>query len=218
MGCHESGSVGDFQVPRRRCVLSAWIERRPPGHAIYWGETSYVTFSTKVRTYRHRGAMFLDRSLGRTGRPDYESHGRCDPNRRRAVHLQLLACVDPNSTLGAAQFFLEVSPTANLAAVSAPSGWASLLLGGRPRHFFPLVGPFDRCRAGNVRRVFVHQHDRPVSWRLPCTRLRDDGSVGENTGMILAPASVPEPSSLLLGVLGVAGAAVWCRTRRRPKA
>lgn len=126
--------------------------------------------------------------------------------------------VDPNSTLGAAQFFLEVSPTANLGAVSAPSGWAEIYSAGDPDIFFLSLDPSTDVAPGMSGSFSFTSTIGPSPGDDLVRGFGDDGSVGENSGMILTPASVPEPSSLLLGVLGVAGAAVWCRTRRWSKA
>jgi hypothetical protein len=123
------------------------------------------------------------------------------------------------STIGAAQLFLAVSPAANLSAVSAPTGWDVLYSAGGPDiSFLSSDSSFD-IAPGTAGLFSLTSAVAPA---LAGDRVRgfDDsaGTFAENPGTIPTPASVPEPSGLVLGVLAAACAAVSGWARRRPSA
>jgi hypothetical protein len=125
---------------------------------------------------------------------------------------------ESTSTLGASQLFLAVSPNANLSSVSAPSGWDLFYTAGDPDvSFLSRDSSFDI--APGTSGLFAMTSVVGPAAGADLIRGFDDnaGTFAQNTGTVLT-ASAPEPSSLVLGVLGAAGAAVYCRARRRHSA
>jgi hypothetical protein len=125
-----------------------------------------------------------------------------------------------SSTLDASQFFLAVAPGANLSAISAPTGWDVFYAAGDPDvSFLSSDSSFD-LSPGTVGNFSMVSAVGPALASDLVRGLDDStGTFAENSGTILTPsAMVPEPSALVLGVLGAAFAAAVGLARRRPPA
>jgi hypothetical protein len=127
--------------------------------------------------------------------------------------------VESTSTLGASQLFLSVAPSADLSSISAPTGWDVLYSSGDPDiSFLSSDSSFD-IAPGTIGMFSISSLVGPA---LASDLIRgfDDhsGTFAENSGTILTPsAAVPEPASLVLGILAAscvaAGGLARCRLR-----
>lgn len=124
--------------------------------------------------------------------------------------------VDQSSTLGASQLFLAISTNAGLASVSAPSGWDVFYTSGDPDISFLSSAPSSDIAPGGL---------GPFSLTSPVGPAPSDflvrgfdynaGTSDDNPGTVLTPSAVPEPSGLILSVLGAACVVAFGGARRR---
>jgi hypothetical protein len=122
------------------------------------------------------------------------------------------------STLGASQLFLSVATDANLSALSAPTGWDVTYSPGDPDISFLSSDPSTDIAPGMSGLFSMTSGIRPAVASDLVRGLDDQaGTFVDNPGTVLTPSAVPEPSGLVLGVLGAACAAALA-ARRRPRA
>jgi len=127
---------------------------------------------------------------------------------------------ETSSTLGASQLFLAVAPGAGLSAISAPTGWDVFYAAGDPDvSFLSSDSSFD-ISPGTAGKFSMTSAFGPALASDLVRGLDDStGTFAENSGTILTPSAVvPEPSALVLGVLGAACAVALGLARRRPPA
>ena len=114
------------------------------------------------------------------------------------------------STITASFFFLAVDTTANLSAMTAPTGWDISYATGDTVIEFSSSDPSHDITSGSIGLFSVESPLTPVITTDAVAGIDSNFNFVQNNGVILGPAvaSVPEPSSALLcgmGVLGVLG-------------
>ena len=118
--------------------------------------------------------------------------------------------VDPSSTLGAGELDLAVSPFAELSAISAPAGWDVFYTPGSPGDSTITFSSPDSSTdlAPGTSGLFSMTSLVGPALAAEVVRGFDDsnGTFDQNSGTILT-ASIPEPSSLVLGALALLGVA-----------
>jgi hypothetical protein len=129
--------------------------------------------------------------------------------------------VESSSTLGAGELDLAVSPFANLSAISAPAGWDVFYTPGSPGDSAITFSSPDSSTdlVPGTSGMFSMASFVGPALASDLVRGFDDstGTFDQNSGTIRT-ASVPEPSSLVLGalaLLGVAYPVVRASARRR---
>jgi PEP-CTERM motif len=134
--------------------------------------------------------------------------------------------VDPASTSAVSEFDLNLTSGttsgidtpvgAPLSSITMANGFINLYTLGDPTISFYSTDPSTDIAAGTSGMFSFISLSDPVS--QPYQLSTFDGSGGVVVGSVLAPTSVPEPSTLVLsglGALGVVG--VIARTRRRSR-
>jgi hypothetical protein len=123
------------------------------------------------------------------------------------------------STITASFFFVAVDITANLTVMTAPTGWdISYATGDTVVEFSSPASSFDIVPS-SVGMFSFESPLTPVISTDAVAGIDSNNSYFENDGVILSPsiASVPEPSSALLCVLGVLGVLGAQKFHRRLK-
>jgi hypothetical protein len=123
--------------------------------------------------------------------------------------------VNQSRTLGGSQLFLAISTGADLSSVSAPNGWDIFYNPGDPDVSFLSSAPSSDIAPGGFGLFSVTSPAGPAASEFLVRGFDyNAGTSVDNVGTVLTPSAVPEPSGLVLGLLGVACVAVLCRTRR----
>jgi hypothetical protein len=121
--------------------------------------------------------------------------------------------VDAASTVGASQLFLDVSPSAALSS-QAPTGWDTFYSAGDPDISFLSSDPSFDVAPGMVGTFVLTSAIGPAAASFLVRGIDDSsGSTSEVPGIILTPSAVPEPSSLFLGSIALAGG-LFCLFQR----
>lgn len=108
---------------------------------------------------------------------------------------------DPSSTLPITDFFIDVSPDADLQSLSAPAGFIISYSPGDLDVSFSSPDPSSDILPG-ASGLFSFTSVIGPALAPFLVRGADGAVIEENTGMTISPRAVPEPSSLLLGAIG----------------
>ena len=121
--------------------------------------------------------------------------------------------VPSTSTLNASEFFIDVSPLANLTTIATTTGWDISYSAGDPNVDFSSPSSATDLLPGQTGFFEFRSPVGPGLQAFDVRSLDDIGTpLGDVAGTALAP--VPEPSSLALGTLG--GILLYAlRNRRR---
>jgi hypothetical protein len=112
-----------------------------------------------------------------------------------------------SSTITASFFFVAVDTTANLSAMSAPTGWDISYATGDPVIEFSSPDPSLDIIPGSFGLFSFDSPLAPIITTDAVAGIDSNFNYVQNVGSILGPAvaSVPEPSSALLCALGILG-------------
>jgi hypothetical protein len=124
------------------------------------------------------------------------------------------------STVTASSFFVVVDGTANLSALSAPTGWdISYYTPGDTAVGFTSPDPSLDIVPGSSGMFSFQSLLTPVLVPYEVAGIDANNNYVVNTGVIFSAAIVPEPSSAVLCTLGILGALSFHRRlRRKPSA
>jgi hypothetical protein len=123
------------------------------------------------------------------------------------------------STVTASSFFVVVDGTANLSALSAPSGWDISYTPGDMAVGFTSPDPSLDIMPGFSGLFSFESLLTPVLESYEVAGIDPNFNFVVNTGVIASAGVVPEPSSAVLCTLGIlAVLSFHCRLRRKPSA
>jgi hypothetical protein len=130
----------------------------------------------------------------------------------------------PGSTLSALDFVMEISPTADLQAISTPTGWVTGYTAGDPFFYMISVDPSTDLAPGASMALSFESPLAPASGSYTLSGFNADFTeFGVATGTTLVPAAdatpptaVPEPGSFVAVAIGLVIG--WQRIRSRGRA
>ncbi len=118
-----------------------------------------------------------------------------------------------SSTLSVTDFFLDVSPFADLQAITAPVGFIISYSAGDPDITFSSPEAAFDILPGSFGLFSFESLIGPKSAAF-LVRGLGETSFGENSGFTLTPSAVPEPLSVGLFAMGSGMAGAWLRRRK----
>jgi hypothetical protein len=119
------------------------------------------------------------------------------------------------STVTASFFYLDVDSTANLTALTAPTGWDISYTPGDTAIGFTSPAPSFDIQPGTVGLFSFDSPLTPVIAPYAIAGIDSNSNYIENDGVVFTPSIVPEPSSALLCAMGAVGALGFHRRWKR---